>query len=295
MGIRKSKIYIMISHFVEKCGNFFMKHRIVLNIPGVLFVGEKVQKKKTKKSRENQVIARGLINEQRLYENVKYGLGNVSYSGCELVAIYNASLLTKTGFDKMGADRINADASMKRLIQSALKKKYTMLNGKWGTNPYDLGRLLEENNLKYEVIKKQEDIISAEDEGIRGQIGEKLQSEEEKHSKEKPQLEEEKYTKEKLQLEEEKYSKEKLQSEEKTEKSLYKNTGVYVVSFWNRGDDLMGGVHTVAIALKKDGKDSLKIKAYNDYRAETRSIEEFFANRRFIIGYKILGKMPVKF
>ena len=88
------------------------------------------------------MIARGLINEQRLYENVKYGLGNVSYSGCELVAIYNASLLTKTGFDKMGADRINADASMKRLIQSALKKKYTMLNGKWGTNPYDLGRLL---------------------------------------------------------------------------------------------------------------------------------------------------------
>lgn len=283
MGIRKSKIYIMISHFVEKCGNFFMKHRIVLNIPGVLFVGEKVQKKKTKKSRENQVIARGLINEQRLYENVKYGLGNVSYSGCELVAIYNASLLTETGFDKMGADRINADASMKRLIQSALKKKYTMLNGKWGTNPYDLGRLLEENNLKYEVIKKQEDIISAEDEGVRGQIGEKLQSEEEKHSKEK------------LQSEEEKYSKEKLQSEEKTEESLYKNTGVYVVSFWNRGDDLMGGVHTVAIALKKDGKDSLKIKAYNDYRAETRSIEEFFANRRFIIAYKILGKMPVKF
>lgn len=283
MGIRKSKIYIKISHFVEKCGNFFMKHRIVLNIPGVLFVREKVQKKKTKKSGENQVIARGLINEQRLYENVKYGLGNVSYSGCELVAIYNASLLTKTGFDKIGADRINADASMKRLIQSALKKKYTMLNGKWGTNPYDLGRLLEENNLKYEVIKKQEDIISAEDEGIRGKIGEKLQSEEEKHSKEKPQLEEEKY------------SKEKLQSEEKTEKSLYKNTGVYVVSFWNRGDDLMGGVHTVAIALKKDEKDSLKIKAYNDYRAETRSIEEFFANRRFIIAYKILGKMPVKF
>ena len=283
MGIRKSKIYIKISHFVEKCGNFFMKHRIVLNIPGVLFVGEKVQKKKTKKSRENQVIARGLINEQRLYENVKYGLGNVSYSGCELVAIYNASLLTKTGFDKMGADRMNADASMKRLIQSALKKKYTMLNGKWGTNPYDLGRLLEENNLKYEVIKKQEDIISAEDEGIRGQIGEKLQSEEEKHSKEKPQLEEEKY------------SKEKLHSEGKTEKSLYKNTGVYVVSFWNRGDDFMGGVHTVAIALKKDEKESLKIKAYNDYRAETRSIEEFFANRRFIIAYKILGKMPVKF
>ena len=282
MGIRKSKIYIKISHFVEKCGNFFMKHRIVLNIPGVLFVREKVQKKKTKKSGENQVIARGLINEQRLYENVKYGLGNVSYSGCELVAIYNASLLTKTGFDKIGADRINADASMKRLIQSALKKKYTMLNGKWGTNPYDLGRLLEENNLKYEVIKKQEDIISAEDEGIRGKIGEKLQSEEEKHSKEKPQLEE-------------KYSKEKLQSEEKTEKSLYKNTGVYVVSFWNRGDDLMGGVHTVAIALKKDEKESLKIKAYNDYRAETRSIEEFFANRRFIIAYKILGKMPVKF
>jgi uncharacterized membrane protein YfhO len=282
MGIRKSKIYIKISHFVEKCGNFFMKHRIVLNIPGVLFFREKVQKKKTKKSRENQVIARGLINEQRLYENVKYGLGNVSYSGCELVAIYNASLLTKTGFDKMGADRINADASMKKLIQSALKKKYTMLNGKWGTNPYDLGRLLEENNLKYEVIKKQEDIISAEDEDIRGQIGEKLQSEE-KHSKEKPQSEEEKY------------SKEKLQSEEKTEKSLYKNTGVYVVSFWNRGDDLMGGVHTVAIALKKDEKDSLKIKAYNDYRAETRSIEEFFANRRFIIAYKILGKMPVKF
>ena len=260
-----------------------MKHRIVLNIPGVLFVGEKVQKKKTKKSRENQVIARGLINEQRLYENVKYGLGNVSYSGCELVAIYNASLLTKTGFDKMGADRMNADASMKRLIQSALKKKYTMLNGKWGTNPYDLGRLLEENNLKYEVIKKQEDIISAEDEGIRGKIGEKLQSEEEKHSKEKPQLEEEKY------------SKEKLHSEGKTEKSLYKNTGVYVVSFWNRGDDFMGGVHTVAIALKKDEKESLKIKAYNDYRAETRSIEEFFANRRFIIAYKILGKMPVKF
>ena len=283
MGIRKSKIYIKISHFVEKCGNFFMKHRIVLNIPGLLFVSEKVQKKKTKKSRENQVIARGLINEQRLYENVKYGLGNVSYSGCELVAIYNASLLTKTGFDKMGADRINADASMKRLIQSALKKKYTMLNGKWGTNPYDLGRLLEENNLKYEVIKKQEDIISAEDEGVRGQIGEKLQSEEEKHSKEKPQSEEEKY------------SKEKLQSEEKTEKSLYKNTGVYVVSFWNRGDDLMGGVHTVAIALKKDEKESLKIKAYNDYRTETRSIEEFFANRRFIIAYKILGKMPVKF
>ena len=283
MGIRKSKIYIKISHFVEKCGNFFMKHRIVLNIPGVLFLREKVQKKKTKKSRENHVIARGLINEQRLYENVKYGLGNVSYSGCELVAIYNASLLTKTGFDKMGADRMNADASMKRLIQSALKKKYTMLNGKWGTNPYDLGRLLEENNLKYEVIKKQEDIISAEDEGIRGKIGEKLQSEEEKHSKEKPQLEEEKY------------SKEKLQSEEKTEKSLYKNTGVYVVSFWNRGDDFMGGVHTVAIALKKDEKESLKIKAYNDYRAETRSIEEFFANRRFIIAYKILGKMPVKF
>jgi len=283
MGIRKSEIYIKISHFVEKCGNFFMKHRIVLNIPGVLFFREKVQKKKTKKSGENQVIARGLINEQRLYENVKYGLGNVSYSGCELVAIYNASLLTKTGFDKIGADRMNADASMKRLIQSALKKKYTMLNGKWGTNPYDLGRLLEENNLKYEVIKKQEDIISAEDEGKRGKIGEKLQSEEEKHSKEKPQLEEEKY------------SKEKLQSEEKTEKSLYKNTGVYVVSFWNRGDDLMGGVHTVAIALKKDEKDSLKIKAYNDYRAETRSIEEFFANRRFIIAYKILGKMPVKF
>ena len=283
MGIRKSKIYIKISHFVEKCGNFFMKHRIVLNIPGILYVREKVQKKKTKKSGENQVIARGLINEQRLYENVKYGLGNVSYSGCELVAIYNASLLTETGFDKMGADRINADASMKRLIQSALKKKYTMLNGKWGTNPYDLGRLLEENNLKYEVIKKQEDIISAEDEGIRGKIGEKLQSEEEKHSKEKPQLEEEKY------------SKEKLQSVEKTEKGLYKNTGVYVVSFWNRRDDLMGGVHTVAIALKKDEKDSLKIKAYNDYRAETRSIEEFFANRRFIIAYKILGKMPVKF
>ena len=283
MGIRKSKIYIKISHFVEKCGNFFMKHRIVLNIPGVSFVGEKVQKKKTKKSRENQVIARGLINEQRLYENVKYGLGNVSYSGCELVAIYNASLLTKTGFDKMGADRMNADASMKRLIQSALKKKYTMLNGKWGTNPYDLGRLFEENNLKYEVIKKQEDIISAEDEGIRGKIGEKLQSEEEKYSKEK------------LQSEEEKHSKEKPQSEEKTEKSLYKNTGVYVVSFWNRGDDLMGGVHTVAIALKKDEKDSLKIKAYNDYRAETRSIEEFLANRRFIIAYKILGKMPVKF
>jgi len=247
MGIRKSKIYIKISHFVEKCGNFFMKHRIVLNIPGVLFVREKVQKKKTKKSRENQVVARGLINEQRLYENVKYGLGNVSYSGCELVAIYNASLLTKTGFDKMGADRINADASMKRLIQSALKKKYTMLNGKWGTNPYDLGRLLEENNLKYEVIKKQEDIISAEDEGRSGQSEEKL------------------------------------------------NTGVYVVSFWNRKDDLMGGVHTVAIALKKDEKGNLKIKAYNDYREETRSVEEFFANRRFIIAYKILRKMPVKF
>ena len=75
-------------------------------------------------------------------KDLKYGNKNISYNGCELIAVYNALLLKNNKHD------------FENIIDKAEKTdKLLWLNGLWGSNPNYLDKLLEQYNQKYQKIK----------------------------------------------------------------------------------------------------------------------------------------------
>ena len=86
-------------------------------------------------------LVTGPITNQSKLSQMAYGDTNVGKSGCEAVAIYNVMLLK--GRPKPISD----------IIQD-LQVQQTLVNrGRWGTNPFEMTRVLDEYNLYYEIME----------------------------------------------------------------------------------------------------------------------------------------------
>ena len=101
--------------------------------------------------RYNQTIPlpEGLINGQSLgaVSGMKFGLSNMSRSGCEVIAVYNALLL-----HHLPAPFLDIARYMER---------FRVLMGFWGTNFFALGRCLRHYGLHAERVRQPEPVEQA--------------------------------------------------------------------------------------------------------------------------------------
>ncbi len=70
------------------------------------------------------------ITDQSKLGSLAYGRSDMSYAGCELIAIYNL------------AKHLGMDVSLSRLIYLAETSGAMLRNGRWGTNPYRIPELI---------------------------------------------------------------------------------------------------------------------------------------------------------
>ncbi len=82
------------------------------------------------------------ITNQGKLAGLKFGTTNMKNAGCELIAIYNAILL-KNG-DK---------SSLSDIILQCELSEYPVLTGRWGTNPYRIGKLITKARMNYSVVR----------------------------------------------------------------------------------------------------------------------------------------------
>lgn len=71
-------------------------------------------------------ISGGYIENQEKWVNVKFGKSDMCYSGCEIIAAYNAS------------KALEEEATAEKIVEliAAYEKYGAVLGGKWGTSPY---------------------------------------------------------------------------------------------------------------------------------------------------------------
>ena len=105
-------------------------------------------KKNYKYNREIPLPA-GLINGQALgaVSGMKFGLSNMSRSGCEVIAVYNALLLHEKPAHFLEIARY--------------MERYRVLWGFWGTNFLTLGRCLRHFGLSSVRVRRKERLIAA--------------------------------------------------------------------------------------------------------------------------------------
>lgn len=97
----------------------------------------------------------GFIEDQNSYSDIKYGKYSIKYSGCEIIAAYNALISIKEEFGR--------EFSFPGLI-SEFEKDGCMLSGKFGTSPkaiYDFFRK-EGYNPKFSTKEKEFELIAKE-------------------------------------------------------------------------------------------------------------------------------------
>ena len=98
-------------------------------------------------------LPEGLINGQSLgaVSGMKFGRSTVSYSGCEVIAVYNALLLTghPTGFCEV----------------ARYMERFRVLIGFWGTNFLMLGHCLRHFGLRQRCVRSRERLRRALDAG----------------------------------------------------------------------------------------------------------------------------------
>lgn len=91
-------------------------------------------------------LSDGLINGQSLgaVSGMKFGLGSIGHCGCEVIAIYNALLLSgkPQPFQKI----------------AKYMERYSMMLGLWGTDPYALGHCLRHFGLKPRRLRSHESV-----------------------------------------------------------------------------------------------------------------------------------------
>lgn len=96
-----------------------------------------------------------LMNGQSLgaVSGMKFGLGTIGKCGCEVIAVYNMLLLSgmPQPFPKV----------------AACMRKYAMLFGLWGTNPFVLGRCMRKFGLEPKKLRRPDDVRRALEAGNR--------------------------------------------------------------------------------------------------------------------------------
>ncbi len=111
--------------------------------------GRVIMKSKLLFKRRNKYSERNLsLNKQYIFDgyifgqsnhpisSMRYGCFNMSYNGCELIAVYNA--LKYLGFFK----------PLYEIISDFERKGYIWLDGVFGTKPQTVGRYLADNGLQ---------------------------------------------------------------------------------------------------------------------------------------------------
>ena len=87
-----------------------------------------------------------LMNGQSLgaVSGMKFGLGSIGHCGCEVVAVYNALLLS-------GTPRPFTEVAK-------YMERFSMLGGLWGTDPYALGHCLRHFGLGARKLRSHESV-----------------------------------------------------------------------------------------------------------------------------------------
>lgn len=134
-------------------------NRVVLNFLDVLrtfshiFMSRKkiesnFRHNQAKLAKSNEYVAEGeYIENQAQWRNVAFGAGkksDMAYSGCEIIAVYNALLALKATMSKN---------TMPQLI-SYFEKKGSVLLGSFGTSPKALYRYFSDNHYAVEMCDK---------------------------------------------------------------------------------------------------------------------------------------------
>ena len=109
-----------------------------------------MRRKLSEKSEVNRIhneeaetmLVTGLIEDQSRLKEIKLGLSDMAYAGCEVIAVYNAARL------------LGKEYKLSELICNAERSGALMRNGKWGTNPFSLDRLCPDEEIIFKRIKE---------------------------------------------------------------------------------------------------------------------------------------------
>ena len=110
---------------------------------------EKADRKICEQSEKNRVenekaearLVTGLIEDQKRLKEMRLGLSDMAYAGCEVIAVYNALKL------------LGQEYKLSELISRTEKSGALMRKGKWGTNPFSLERLCPDEGFSFQRIK----------------------------------------------------------------------------------------------------------------------------------------------
>ena len=83
------------------------------------------------------------ITDQRKLSDLKFGIRDMAYAGCELIAVYNAIFHKRKQVPKLS-----------ELILQCELSGLDRFAGQWGTDVYRLGELLQANKLNYHVVRQ---------------------------------------------------------------------------------------------------------------------------------------------
>ena len=134
----------MIKEFIPK----HISNKIVLSILSFLthvsFISNATIKEHSMRNGQciKAHLTRGFIEDQYKWIDVQYGKKNISYSGCEIIAVYNALY------------SLNIEVNAKFLVEliSYFEKKGTVLNGRWGTSPNAVLKYLRKRGFEAEIL-----------------------------------------------------------------------------------------------------------------------------------------------
>ena len=104
---------------------------------------EQSELNRIKNEKAEEQLVTGLIEDQNRLKEMRLGVSDMAYAGCEVIAVYNALKL------------LGQEHKLSELISRAEKNGALMRKGKWGTNPFSLERLCPNDGVSFQRIKKQ--------------------------------------------------------------------------------------------------------------------------------------------
>ena len=87
------------------------------------------------------LLIKGVVEKQNRLKELRLGKSDMAYSGCEVIALYNALFLMK------------AEHKLSEIISKAESSGFLVRKGIWGTNPLRLDRIFIDEKVELQRIK----------------------------------------------------------------------------------------------------------------------------------------------
>lgn len=102
---------------------------------------EEIKNNYLKNTAMEDLLIKGVVEKQSRLKELRLGKSDMAYSGCEVIALYNALFLMK------------AEHKLSEMISKAESSGFLVRKGIWGTNPLRLDRIIIDKKVELQRIK----------------------------------------------------------------------------------------------------------------------------------------------